>query len=86
MKIFQSSIGSKISYDDICLIDSATTHTILKDKKYFSYLVMKEANVNTICGSTRLIEGSEKANWLFPGGTNLMIDEALYCSKSQRNL
>ena len=85
MKIFQSSIESKISYDDICLIDSATTHTILKDKKYFSHLVMKEANINTICGSARLIEDSRKTNLLLPGETNLMIDEALYCSKSQRN-
>ena len=47
---------------------------------------MKEANVNTISGSTRLIEGSGRANLLIPGGTNLAIDEALYCSKSQRNL
>ncbi|XP_070033032.1 uncharacterized protein [Nicotiana tomentosiformis] len=47
---------------------------------------MKEANVNTISGSTKLIEGSGRANLLLPGGTNLAIDEALYCSKSQRNL
>ena len=86
MKIPQSSVGLKINKDDICLLDNATTHTILKDKRYFSYLVMKEANVNTISGSTRLIEGSGRANLLLPGGTNLAIDEALYCSKSQRNL
>ena len=86
MSFPQSSVGLKINKDDICLLDSATTYTILKDKRYFSYLVMKEANVNTISGSTRLIEGSGRANLLLPGGTNLAIDEALYCSKSQRNL
>ena len=66
MKIPQSSVGLKINKDDICLLDSATTHTILKDKRYFSYLVMKEANVNTISGSTRLIEGSGRTNLLLP--------------------
>lgn len=39
MKIFQSSLESKIDYDDICLIDSVTTHKILRDKKYFFTLL-----------------------------------------------
>lgn len=43
---------SMVKNDDICVGDSATTHTILKDKKYFSYLVMHEANVSTIFGIT----------------------------------
>ena len=51
--------------DDICLINSATTHTILKNKKYFSYLKMGETNVNTISGSAKLIEGSGRAT-IFP--------------------
>ena len=85
-KISQSSIGSKMSNGDICLLDSATTHTILREKKYFSHLVMKMAYVNTISGSTKLIEGSGRAALLLPGGTILIIDNALYCSKSQRNL
>ena len=72
--------------EDICLADSATTHTILKDKKYFSYLVMQEANVSTISGSTKLIEGSGRATLLLHGGTQIYIDDALYSSKSQRNL
>ncbi|WRX33960.1 Reverse transcriptase [Theobroma cacao] len=37
-------VKSKINDEDICLIDSATTHTIFKDKKYFSRLIMEEAN------------------------------------------
>ena len=71
MDIHQSSVRPKINKKDICLTDSATTHTILKDKKYFFYLIMKEANVNTISGSTKLIKGFERAyhcmeeqNWL----------------------
>ncbi|XP_059284821.1 uncharacterized protein LOC132038113 [Lycium ferocissimum] len=70
----------------MCLLDSATTHTILREKKYFSHLVMKRAYVNTISGSTKLIEGSGKATLLLPGGTILAINNALYCSKSRRNL
>ena len=72
----QLSVGFKISNGDVCLLDSATTHTILKEKKYFSNLVMKMAYVNT-----KLIEGSGRATLLLPGGTILSIDNALYCSK-----
>ena len=81
-----SLINNNINNEDICLVDSATTHTILKDTKYFSYLLMQEANVSTISGSTNLIEGSGRATLLLDGGTQLYIDDALYYSESQRNL
>ena len=71
---------------DICLVDSATTHTILKDKEYFSSLTLLEAKVNTISGSVNLIEGSGRATILLASGTKLTINEALYSSKSRRNL
>ena len=71
-----------MSNENVCLLDSATTHTILKEKKYFSNLVMKMAYVNTILGSTKLIEGSGRVTLLLHGGTILSIDNALYCSKS----
>ncbi|TYJ26271.1 hypothetical protein E1A91_A07G108400v1 [Gossypium mustelinum] len=70
----------------MCLTDSATTHTILKDKKYFSHLTMSNAHVNTISGSSKLIEGSGRAIILLPKGTKFIIDDALYSTKSQRNL
>ena len=36
-------------YDgDLCLADNATTHTILKEKKYFEYLTLTKANVTII--------------------------------------
>ncbi|XP_015075510.1 uncharacterized protein LOC107019595 [Solanum pennellii] len=66
------------------ILDSATTHTILREKTYFSR--MKKAYVNTISSSTKLIEGSGRAALLLPGGTLLVIDNALYYSKSHRNL
>ncbi|PIN02860.1 hypothetical protein CDL12_24620 [Handroanthus impetiginosus] len=47
---------------------------------------MAKANVNTISGSTKLIEGSERANVLLPKGTRFVIDDTLFSSKFQRNL
>ena len=34
-------VGSSIGDNDMCLTDSASTHTILKDKKFFSFLIMQ---------------------------------------------
>ena len=72
--------------EDLYLADSATTHTILKSKKYFSTLTMLEANVNTISGSTNLIEGFSRANLILPRGIKFTISNALFSSKSKRNL
>ena len=33
-----SKINSKMNREDFCLVDITTTHTILKDKKYFQIL------------------------------------------------
>ncbi|KAB2093666.1 hypothetical protein ES319_A02G108300v1 [Gossypium barbadense] len=85
MNIQQNFDGPKIS-GDTCLADSATTHTTLKDKKYFSHLTISNANVNTISGSSKLIEGSRSAIILLPKCTKFIIDDVLYSTKSQRNL
>ena len=69
-----------------CLLDSGTTHTILKHKEYFSELKMVKADVTTISKTTNLIEGYEKAKIILPNGTKLVINDALYSSKSRRNL
>ena len=71
---------------DECLVDSATTHTIIRNKKYFTYLKLTKANVNTISDTTNLIDGSRRANILLPNGTKLQINDALYSSNSRRNL
>ena len=42
------SININLNNGDMCLADSATTHTILKDKKYFSSLVKRETDVSTM--------------------------------------
>jgi peptide/histidine transporter 3/4 len=72
--------------EEICLADSATTHTILRDRKYFSNLISTRANVTTISGPADLIEGSGRAHIRLPNGTQLFIQEALYSRSSRRNL
>ncbi|CAN1215635.1 hypothetical protein LINPERPRIM_LOCUS308 [Linum perenne] len=47
---------------------------------------MREANVSTISRSTNLIEGYGKANVLLHGGTKMHTEDALYSTKSCRNL
>jgi len=42
------NVGTNINDEDICLIDSVTTHTILKSNTFFSCLVMREVNVSII--------------------------------------
>jgi len=61
-------------------------HIILRDKKYFKYLILNKASVNTISGSSNLIEGSRRVNIILPKRTNFCADDALYSSKSKRNL
>jgi len=70
------NIGTSTNDEDICLIDSATTHTILKSTRFFSYLVMRGVNVSIIYGTTNTIEGSRRAILLLPRGTRLHIKNA----------
>jgi hypothetical protein len=61
------------SIKDECLVDSGTTNTILKSKKYFSQLSPVETHVNTISGISNLIEGSGRACILLPERIKLII-------------
>ena len=45
---------------DTFLVDCATTHTILHDKKYFSNLTLVQSNVNTISTLADLIKALEE--------------------------
>uniref|UniRef100_A0A0D2ZXN8 Uncharacterized protein n=1 Tax=Brassica oleracea var. oleracea TaxID=109376 RepID=A0A0D2ZXN8_BRAOL len=52
----------------ILVVDSGTSHTILRDKRYFLNLTMQNANVHTIAGVAVLIEGHGQAYVLMPKG------------------
>jgi hypothetical protein len=71
---------------DLCLVDNATMHTILKEQKYFEYLKLTKANVTTISGLTYMIQGYGRANILSLNNTKLGIKDALYSPESRRNL
>ncbi|KAG4139050.1 hypothetical protein ERO13_D07G168250v2 [Gossypium hirsutum] len=47
---------------------------------------MCNAYINTISGSSKLIEGSGRTIILLLNGTKFFIDDDLYSTKSQRNL
>ena len=74
--------GMQNCKDNICLVDSGTTHSILKCQKFFSTLEHNKQNVSTIAGSAQIIEGSGRAHILLPNGTHLFIQNALYSSSS----
>ncbi|GAV89434.1 hypothetical protein CFOL_v3_32849, partial [Cephalotus follicularis] len=71
---------------DICIADNATTHTILQSEKYFSHLTIAKANVGTISGTSDLIKGFGMARFVLSNGTQMRIIDALYSTKSRRNL
>ncbi|KAF8082644.1 hypothetical protein N665_0816s0002 [Sinapis alba] len=71
---------------DILVVDSGSSHTILKDKRFFMNLTLKDANVSTIAGISSLIKGHGQACVILPKGTYLEIDDALYSQDSKRSL
>ena len=69
---------------DLYLTDNSTMHTILKEKKYFKYLILIKANVMTISGLKNMIKGFGRANILLPNNTKLDIRDALYSLGSRK--
>ncbi|KAM2804855.1 hypothetical protein COP1_045682 [Malus domestica] len=69
-----------------CLVDSATTHTILHDRSYFTNFIPKNAPLTTFSGPSNLIEGYSKTHIMLSNGTILTIDKALYSPRSERML
>ena len=68
------------------MLDSATTHSILKDKNYFSTMTLRKANFHTIFGPIEMIDGFGNATIMLPNGIILHIEDALLSTKTKRNL
>ena len=79
-------LGSKINGGEICLSDSDTTHTILRDQKYFSHITLVKANVNTISSPADLIDGFRRATIMLPCGMIFHINDALYPVRCIKNM
>ena len=60
---------------EICLVDSGTTNTILRETKYFQTLTKKNGNIMTIAGNNAHIVGTGSA-------TLVLISEEHMCSVS----
>ena len=77
MDLSHTLIHHTTSNVDTCLANCATTHIILRDKKYFSNVSLVKSNVNTISGHVDLIQGSGRATIILPSGTKIHINDAL---------
>jgi len=54
------NVDTRTNDEDMCLIDNATTYTILKSNNFFSCLVMRDINVSIIYSTTNIFECSER--------------------------
>lgn len=71
-----------------CLIDCATTHVILTDKRFFISLDESNtpSNIKTVGGVVSIARGSGHARVVLPNGTSIDIEKAIYAPESSRNL
>jgi len=72
--------------EEMCLVDSGTTNSILRDTKYFQTLTKRQGNVLTIAGRDATIVGSGCATITLPMGTQITIEDALLYPDSTRTL
>jgi hypothetical protein len=72
--------------EEMCLVDSCTTNSILREKKYFQTLTQRPGNVLTIVGRDATIVGSSRATITFSNGTQITIEDALLYPDSTRTL
>ncbi|CAM6093954.1 unnamed protein product [Calypogeia fissa] len=69
-----------------CIVDSATSHTILRDRAYFQTITPSKRQVTTIMGRYQLEEGYGPATLILPQGTKIHIKSAIYAPKATWNL
>jgi hypothetical protein len=72
--------------EEMCLVNSCTTNSILIETKYFQTLTRRFRNVLTIVGRDATIVGSGRVTITFPNGTQVMINDALLYPDSTRTL
>jgi peptide/histidine transporter 3/4 len=71
---------------EICLVDSGTTNTILRETRYFQTLTKKSGNIMTIAESNAHIVGTGSATLVLPMGTQIFVKDALLYPDSKSTL
>ncbi|XP_026398604.1 uncharacterized protein LOC113294422 [Papaver somniferum] len=69
-----------------CMVDSGTTHTILRNRQLFVNLTPYNTSVITMIGSSQVIIGRGNAQFILPNGTVIKVTEALYAPRANRTL
>ena len=72
--------------EELCLVDSCTTNSILREMKYFQTLKKREGNIMTIADRDALIVGSGRVTITLPMGTQITMKIALLYPDSTRTL
>src|SRR6185312_14403475 len=72
--------------EELCLVDSGTTNSILRETKYFQTLTKKQGNVFTIAGRDATIVDTGRATIVLPTGTHMTIEDALLYPDSKCTL
>jgi hypothetical protein len=76
---------------DVALLDSATTHTILRDPKYFDFSrqeseAWQTCDMITVAGKRNFVFREGPATVVLSGGTTLGFPNAMYASSAQQSL
>jgi hypothetical protein len=72
--------------EEMCLVDSCTTNSILRETKYFQTLTRRTENILTIAGRDTNIVGFGRATIVLPIGTQVTIENALLYANSTHTL
>jgi hypothetical protein len=72
--------------EEMCLMDSCTTNSILQEIKYFQTLTKRTGNILIIAGRDTNIVGSGQATIVLPMGTQVTIENVLLYPNSTRTL
>jgi hypothetical protein len=80
------SHGESPIKEEMRLVDSCTTNSILRDTKYFQTLTRRSKNGLTIAGRDAMIVGSGRATITFFNCTQVTIKDALLYSNSTHTL
>jgi hypothetical protein len=64
--------------EEMCLVDSGDTNSILREIKYFQTLTKNKGNDLTIAGRDAVIVGSGRATIMLPMGTSITIEDVLF--------